>query len=75
MPTFWSGCAAGKKFDSSGIKSAGASTIILNGFHGIGKGQMLLLICNRPMPISTKIRSQKWKMKEKFRNDTGLWVY
>lgn len=46
MPTFWSGCAAEKKFDADGIKQPVGSTIILNGFHGIGKGQMLLLICN-----------------------------
>ena len=75
MPIFWSGWAVEKKFDADGIKQPVGSTIILNGFHGIGKGPVLLPNCNSPMAISTKIRSQKWKMKEKFRNDTGLWVY
>ena len=52
MPIFWSGWAAEKKFDADGIKQPVGSTIILNGFHGIGKGSVLLPNCNRPMAIS-----------------------
>lgn len=42
MPIFWSGWAAEKKFDANGIKQPVGSTIILNGFHGIGKGSVFV---------------------------------
>lgn len=57
MPIFWSGWDAEKKFDADGIKQPVGSTIILNGFHGIGEREVLLPFCNRTMPISTKIRT------------------
>lgn len=66
MPIFWSGWAAEKKFDADGIKQPVGSTIILNGFHGIGKGSVLLPNCNSPMAISTKTVVKNGRRKKNF---------